>query len=493
MEILAFSFSLSNLSSIVLVALGLGLVIFIHELGHFAVAKWCGVKVERFSIGFGPVLWRITRGETEYALSAIPVGGYVKMLGQDDADPGQMADDQIARDPRSYTAKSVPQRIAIISAGVINNMVSAVLFFVVAFMFGVQYQPAVVGSVVPGMPAWEAGLRLGDTITRINDREDKELGFTDVRLAVALSSADEQVEIMGLRNGKSFTTKVKPVRLEGQLVPTIFVEAEQSLTLPAPGDDDPRFKLTIPGLSASRAEPPFEPGDELKEIDGVVLNDYADLALELAKKRDRRVEFGVRRKGATKGGPLTKIGVDPNHFRVLGMKMAIGQIKAIQRGSPAERAKLRVGDTITHVLEPEQKTIGVDLDPLELPDYFAGLAGKEVLLRVKREVSGGNPVPEKVALIPDDRPGWTERPSSLKDSPMSIPALGVAVHVLHHVVDVDPDGPAAKAGIKKDDNIQQIRFVPSKKADQDQTGEEPESIKFGDAQRNWPYAFWLIQ
>ena len=168
MEILAaFSFSLANISSMLLVALGLGLVIFIHELGHFAVAKWCGVKVERFSIGFGPVLWRVTRGETEYALSAIPFGGYVKMLGQDDADPSQMADDRIAKDPRSYTAKSVPQRIAIISAGVINNMVSAVVFFVIAFMLGVQYQPAIVGNVVPGMPAWKAGLRQGDTMVSV--------------------------------------------------------------------------------------------------------------------------------------------------------------------------------------------------------------------------------------------------------------------------------------------------------------------------------------
>ena len=74
----------STALSWVWVALGLGLVIFFHELGHFAVAKWCGVFVERFSIGFGPILWSFKRGETEYALSAVPFGGYVKMLGQDD-------------------------------------------------------------------------------------------------------------------------------------------------------------------------------------------------------------------------------------------------------------------------------------------------------------------------------------------------------------------------------------------------------------------------
>ena len=77
----------SKAGSVLLVAIGIGLVIFFHELGHFAVAKWCDVYVERFSIGFGPILWSRKYGETEYALSAIPFGGYVKMLGQDDMIP----------------------------------------------------------------------------------------------------------------------------------------------------------------------------------------------------------------------------------------------------------------------------------------------------------------------------------------------------------------------------------------------------------------------
>jgi len=110
------------------VAVGLGMVIFFHELGHFAVAKWCDVNVERFSIGFGPILFSWKWGETEYALSAIPFGGYVKMLGQDDADPSQLTSEEIAQDPRSYLAKNVFQRMAIISAGVTMNIITAVFF-----------------------------------------------------------------------------------------------------------------------------------------------------------------------------------------------------------------------------------------------------------------------------------------------------------------------------------------------------------------------------
>lgn len=490
MEILAaFSFSIANMSSMLLVALGLGLVIFIHELGHFAVAKWCGVKVERFSIGFGPVLWRMTRGETEYALSSIPFGGYVKMLGQDDADPSQMSDDRIAKDPRSYTAKSVPQRIAIISAGVINNMVSAVLFFVVAFMLGVQYQPAIVGGVVPGMPAWKAGLRQGDEITRISGREDQQLSFTDVRLAVALSQANVPVRIEGFRNGKSFTTEVTPIA--GDLVPTIYVEPTQSLTLPEPEGSDKNFDPTVPGFSASQAKPPLLPGDEIKELDGVALKSYADMLLKLALKREQAVELAVRRKGAPADAPLTKIEIQPNHFLTLGLRMAIGQVMAVQAGSPAQ-GKIKEGDTITHILSPEQRTIGVELDPLKLPDYFASLAGQEVRVRVKRPVSGGNPIQEEVALVPEERPGWIERPiSSIDDCPVSVPAIGVAFHILHHVVAVDPDGPADRAGIRQDDNFQQIKFVPPEERKKE--GSKEIVLKFRDNDRSWPTAFWLIQ
>lgn len=496
MDLLALNLlpKLDSAFNILMVALGLGMVIFIHELGHFLVAKWCGVKVERFSIGFGPILWKYTRGETEYALSIIPFGGYVKMLGQDDADPSQMANERIARDPRSYTAKSVPQRMAIISAGVINNMVSAMLFFVIAFMFGVKYQPAVVGQVVPAKPAWVAGLRLGDKITRINGRVGDQLGFIDIRQAVALSSKDEAVEIEGLRDGKPFQASVYPE--VGELFPTMFVEAESGLTLPGdPGDPDRQWGPAVPGLSAAEANPPFQFGDELVEIDGKPLAGYADLQLTLAAKRGAAVEIGVRRKGEAKDGPLTQINVGPNHFRTLGLKMAIGRIKAIQRGSPAE-SKLKTGDTITHVRDDasEWVPVGVSIDPLMLPDYFAERAGKPVFIRVKREVEGGNPVTEDIELVPDNRPGWIERPpETIKDCPLSAPAIGVAFHVLHHVAEVEENGPAALAGLQKDDNLLKMEFIRPDDVADDGDPRKSIEITFEEKDRNWPQAFWVMQ
>src|SRR5262245_57823567 len=158
-----------------MVAIGLGAVIFVHELGHFLVAKACGVKCEKFMIGFDIGGYKIARkwGETVYGIGILPLGGYVKMLGQDD-DPADIAeqmrksqvdvasDDAVPItgpdgetyyvDHRSYLAKTVPQRMAIISAGVIMNVIFAFIFAVVAYGMGVPYPPCIVSETVPGSP-----------------------------------------------------------------------------------------------------------------------------------------------------------------------------------------------------------------------------------------------------------------------------------------------------------------------------------------------------
>ena len=178
----------SKAISVLIVAVGIGLVIFFHELGHFAVAKWCDVLVERFSIGFGPVIWSRKYGETEYALSAIPFGGYVNMLGQDDLDPSQMTWRRTLPSTAALAmAKPVAQRMAIISAGVAMNIITGVLFYAVAFGHGIEALSARVGSVVPGSPAWtQGGLQPGDRITGIDNRSITT--FEDIFRAIALSS-----------------------------------------------------------------------------------------------------------------------------------------------------------------------------------------------------------------------------------------------------------------------------------------------------------------
>ena len=149
------------------VAVGLGFVIFIHELGHFVLAKWNGVKVEKFSIGFGPTIFGWRRGETEYVLAALPLGGFVKMLGE-----GTDEQESKTTDPRAYPNKSVSARMAIISAGVIMNVFLAVACFVYYYGQERLEQPAVLGGVTAGSPAYEAGLRPGDEVVAIDDRRN---------------------------------------------------------------------------------------------------------------------------------------------------------------------------------------------------------------------------------------------------------------------------------------------------------------------------------
>jgi len=195
---------LGELQTILAVVFGLGMVIFFHELGHFAVAKWCNVHVERFSIGIGPIIWSHQRGETEYALSVQPLGGYVKMLGQDDMDPNQMTSSEIAENPRSYSSKTVLQRMAIISAGVMMNVATGFLFFAIGYWNGVLEPAPVVGGVRAGFPAWEAGLRAGDRVLSVNG--DPIRSFVDLQEAILLSSGDLTIDVE--RNGKALATPI---------------------------------------------------------------------------------------------------------------------------------------------------------------------------------------------------------------------------------------------------------------------------------------------
>ncbi len=143
-----------------------GLIIFVHELGHFLTAKWAGVGVERFSLGFGPKLIGRKIGETEYLLSLIPLGGYVKMIGEEIGEEVDEADL-----PRSFTHKSLPKRFLIVAAGPLANFLMAFVVFSLAFaQFGVHVpvdQPTV-GGVVANMPAEAAGLEPEDEILRVD-------------------------------------------------------------------------------------------------------------------------------------------------------------------------------------------------------------------------------------------------------------------------------------------------------------------------------------
>ncbi len=476
--------SAATLVNILTVALGLGLVIFFHELGHFAVAKWCDVLVERFSIGFGPVLWRKKWGETEYALSAIPFGGYVKMLGQDDIDPSQLTSEEIAENPRSYTAKGVPQRMAIISAGVIMNVVTGLLFFMIAFRAGIEATPAVVGEVQVGMPAWNAGMQIGDRITEINGRDIDD--FNDLMQATALSSGT--LHIQAVRpDGESYNVTLNPdisgTRRKIGVVPSRGLKLFRS---PKEG----QIPCVVPGSAAARAEPPLEPGDLITAFNGEPVETYAELSELFSDHRSETVSLTVTRGGdpddPNSGEQLT-ISVPPAPFRTPGLRMDIGKVAALQKGAPADLAGIQIGDRLASV---DDRDIGKEIDPLHLPDYFAERHGQPVVVGVVREVPGGQAEMEQVTLTPEDRGGWTV-PPIFEETPLAIPAIGLAYHVQSTVLAVDEGGPADQAGIRPLDAITRLELILPEDAQPDGIDESDISIDIGET--NLAYAFWQMQ
>jgi regulator of sigma E protease len=481
-EVLAFDIGAyaEKALHILYVALGLGLVIFFHELGHFAVAKWCGVSVERFSIGFGPILWSFKKGDTEYALSAVPFGGYVKMLGQDDMDPSQLSSEEIAEDPRSYSAKNVPQRMAIISAGVIMNIVTGLLFFALAFQFGVETSPSKVGNVITGMPAWVEGAQRGDTINNINGREAET--FADILRGTTLSTGE--IVIKGHHtDGKTFEYKISPD--ESGLRRMIGVSEARDIKLMSFGDEV-KFPY-FPGTPAATATPAFADGDELLEFNGQKIENVSQLQDLMARHRAETAEFLVKRKG---GGEAT-ITVEPRPFQGLGIRADIDDVSAIRKGSPAEHAGLKVGDRIISVAG---KKVGKFINPLFLADTFEALAGEEIDVVVSRTTED-SPEPETVLLkiTPDDTPAWVEYPLS-ESNPLSIPSIGAAYHLTSSILQVEPDSPAAAAKIPEGVALTKMKIESANKELKQMTSRTSVEIEFDDSgKKNMAFAMWQLQ
>jgi len=189
----------------------LGILIFIHELGHFLMAKASGVGVLKFSLGFGPALIRKRVGETEYQLAAFPLGGYVKMLGEDPDDKDQLSH----IDPRkSFSLKPLKVKAAIVFAGPFFNFLLAVLIYTIVAWAGVPYLLPVVGGVQKDSPAYKAGLLQGDVIQTI---DKKKVGAWDeISTTLQGSGAKKSIEIEVLRDSKVFVLHVTPVVSKGK-------------------------------------------------------------------------------------------------------------------------------------------------------------------------------------------------------------------------------------------------------------------------------------
>lgn len=190
----------TNLFAFIIV---LGVLIFVHELGHFLVARFFGVGVEKFSLGFGPRVFGKKIGITDYRVSAIPLGGYVKMVGEE---PDSTIDPKDI--PISFTHKHVFKRILIVAAGpFFNFLLAAVIFFVMFQIYGIPVLKPSIGSVIDGKPAQKAGIMKGDLIVAIDGTRVEQ--WEDMAQLIALSDG-RQIEVTVKREESQFNVMIVP-------------------------------------------------------------------------------------------------------------------------------------------------------------------------------------------------------------------------------------------------------------------------------------------
>jgi regulator of sigma E protease len=476
--------------SIFQMIIGIGLVIFVHELGHFLAAKACGVKCEKFYVGFDAfdinlgVLRIPSRlayfqwGETEYGIGILPLGGYVKMLGQHDNPMEAVTDPSAANesiklatdgpridaqpnaapaiDPRSFQAKTVPQRMLIMSAGVIMNLVFAVVFASFAFQFGVSYNPAIVGHTIAGSPAWENNLS-GATVLEINgsNTRTRYFPFEELSQSIMVNGTQQPVMLEIKRPESGVQTErlsIKPVvglvKMRGFSPPTIGIGPMLSTRL---GADRP----TVAGHPADGAG--FMANDVVVRINGKDVNNRVQLSRELQRNWDQPVTFSVLRntegihfsyldykESAAKDGEFADVTVQPNPLRDYGLVMKYGPITAVQVGSPAHQEGLKPGDLIL-------KMDGQDFDPLLAPQYLRRMAREDKPIELTLRRGEGESATELKIIV---TPQFSQGVSSVADNmPIAVDELGVAMHLESVVERVVENGPADGKDLQSGDEI----------------------------------------
>ena len=486
---------MSMIINIAMVAFGLGFVIFLHELGHFALAKWNGVKVEKFSIGFGPTLLGFTKGETEYVIAAIPLGGFVKMLGE-----GPEEEASKSSDPRAFPNKSVGARMAIISAGVIMNLFLGLACFVYAYGQGMKERPAIFGTVMAGSPAYMAGIQPGDELVEMDGRTD--LTFNAMRLHVSLSGEGQKLHFKVKRRGHDglIPIDVEARREPNRDAPTIGISESAGLTLA-----NPPFRTPV-GLANDSTQPwsVLKVDDEIKSVslsadanaEKIPVEDAQSLFTLLAKHEAVPLTFHLLRKPEAKskestGETVLSVTLPPNRFLDFGFRLTIEPISTIRPGSPADKAGFREGDRIVKVNGQ------ADFDPVRLPSLCHDSAGSPMTFEVQRGTAGDSPL--TLTVTPDETPPWTEFP--IPGESLDVSGLGLAYPVRTLIAAVRPGSPADKAGLKVGNIINAMTYPP----EPDDKGffaklfrwfgskKKPTPVPFNEKSPNWPYAFQALQ
>ena len=374
---------------ILLFLIGLGLVVFVHEFGHFLASKWAGVKVEEFALGFGKRILGFKRGETEYRLNVLPLGGYVRMLGQDDLKP--MATEEA--DPRSWHRAAARKRLVILSAGVVMNVIFAALLFVVVYLVGIRFVAPVVGWPKHDFPADRAGLRPGDRILAIDGKPIRRAN--QIAMAAILSDTDEEFRLTVARKLEDkesrFDVTLKPEKDEvGRLGEHyIFGITWAADTI-----------ILEPGKQGYVGKEKFEEDDRIVQVGGQSIEHSWEALPVLRANAGGEIEYVVERKkqrvpvrvALSSVWRITRGDIE-EQLEILGMspRIRIGGDKEIKKKDPAGKAGLKVGDVILNYAgtgAPSRSEL------LKTNEEFAG---KETSIRVLR---GGKALDLKITPKP---------------------------------------------------------------------------------------------
>ena len=320
----------------------LGVLVVFHELGHYIVARWCGVKVLRFSVGFGRVVAarRIGRDGTEWALSAIPLGGYVKFA---DEREGDVAPDDVAR---AFNRQSVWKRIAIVAAGPIANLLLAVLLFASTYIAGVPGQRAILADAPPGTAAAAAGIRTGDLVVAVDGEPVK--SWQDLRWRLTKAQGRESValavEPAGPHAGEPPVLRTVAI---GQLATSDW-EGNALAALGLRADlGPPLIAELVPGKPGERAG--LRAGDRIVVVDGMTVRSPGDVALVTSAKPGVPIVYRVERDGAMEDITVTpeateqsgrvvgiaglRLKVDPAAAERLALTVRYGPVEALAQGA----------------------------------------------------------------------------------------------------------------------------------------------------------------
>jgi regulator of sigma E protease len=364
--------------SIVSMLIMLGILVLVHEFGHFAVAKFFGVRVETFSIGFGKRLFGFRHGDTDYRISLLPLGGYVKMAGE-------MSREKATGDPAEYTSKPRWQRILILCAGPAANFILALLLLTAVYMGHNEIpnyisKPAVVDYVRPGSDAAIAGLQPGDKIVGFNGIQDPSWQTLSVRSLLNLGqSVPMEVERNGERQKLSLPLPAESNPDNFTFRNVGFTTAEQTEPL--------KVSFLEPGMPGARAG--LKTGDEIESIDGVPMHSLTSLILFLQQSGDKPVTLEVRRDGKPvtltihpqktanpEGKPTYKIGFavapPPSHLEKLSLPAAFS--KSVQDNL---KATTLVGDILQRLVSAQMsiRTLSGPVGIARMTGHVAALPG----------------------------------------------------------------------------------------------------------------------